>query len=103
MASETKTKEDQDMAADLVTAAGGPDADEPRGGSRTPEPQRPAPARPGFFSIYKKGQGYWTRVGTAIGAGLLGALIVWQLYRYIPAFMSANDVGRAKRVALIVA
>ena len=103
MASETKTKEDQDMAADLVTAAAeGPD-EESRGSSRTPEPQRPAPAKPGFFAIYKKGQGYWTRVGTAIGAGLLGALIVWQLYRYIPAFMSANDVGRAKRVALIVA
>jgi preprotein translocase subunit SecE len=103
MASETKTKEDQAMAADTVTAAAeGPDADEPRG-SRTPEPQRPTPARPGFFAIYKKGQGYWTRVGTAVGAGLLGALIVWQLYRYIPAFMSANDGGRAKRVALIVA
>jgi hypothetical protein len=27
---------------------------------------------PGFFAIYKKGQGYWTRMGTARGALLLG-------------------------------
>jgi preprotein translocase subunit SecE len=25
-----------------------------------------------FFQIYKKGQGYYTRMGTAIGAGILG-------------------------------
>ncbi len=27
--------------------------------------------RVGFLSIYKKGQGYWTRMGTALGAALL--------------------------------
>ncbi len=28
----------------------------------------------GFFHIRKKGQGYWTRMGTAAGAALVGAL-----------------------------
>lgn len=36
---------------------------------------REVEARPhkqgGFFAIYKKGQGYWTRMGTALGAALL--------------------------------
>jgi preprotein translocase subunit SecE len=30
----------------------------------------------GFFHIRKKGQGYWTRMGTAGGAALIGALTV---------------------------
>ena len=34
---------------------------------------KPAPsaaaAAGGFFTIYKKGQGYWTRMGTAVGRG----------------------------------
>lgn len=35
--------------------------------SRTEKPRQP------FFQLYKKGQGYYTRVGTAIGAGILAA------------------------------
>jgi len=100
MASETKTKEDQDMAADTV-AAEGPESEEPRG-SRTPEVVRPAPAKAGFFAIYKKGQGYWTRMGTAIGAGLLGLLLVGQIYSRVPAFMR-GDAHRASKIAMIAA
>ena len=29
----------------------------------------------GFFTIYKKGQGYWTRMGTLMGAVIIAALI----------------------------
>ena len=39
-----------------------------------PEPQLPAirsSKSSGFFSVYKRGQGYWTRMGTAIGGLLL--------------------------------
>ncbi len=57
----------------------------------------------GFFTVYKKGQGYWTRMGTAIGAGLLGTLITWQIYRYVPAFISTTDPGRGQRIGLIAA
>jgi preprotein translocase SecE subunit len=46
---------------------------------RAEEVRRPsqavvAPDGPGYFHIYKKGQGYWTRMGTVAGAGLLGLL-----------------------------
>ncbi len=35
-------------------------------------PRRPSPPRGrGFFEVYKRGQGYYTRMGTAIGAGIL--------------------------------
>jgi preprotein translocase subunit SecE len=30
-----------------------------------------APSDGGFFTIYKKGQGYWTRMGTVFGAALV--------------------------------
>src|SRR5215217_8089346 len=36
--------------------------------------ERPGPSggRPrGYFTIYKKGQGYWTRMGTIVGAAVL--------------------------------
>ena len=87
------------MATDVIA----PGADEP--GDEKPRPST-TPTRAeggGFFSIYKKGQGYWTRMGTAIGAAVLGGLITWQLYRYIPAFMSSSEPGRAQRVGLISA
>lgn len=35
-------------------------------------PRSDKPRQP-FFQIYKKGQGYYTRMGTAIGAGILAA------------------------------
>ena len=107
MASDTTKptkKEEADMAADTtvaITPSGGDERRTTGGGERPPE--RAAAPKPSFFTIYKKGQGYWTRMGTAIGAGLLGALITWQLYRYIPAFMSSSEPGRAQRVGLIAA
>jgi preprotein translocase SecE subunit len=47
------------------------------------KPDRVVAARPqqgGFFTIYKKGQGYWTRMGTAMGAALL--LTVFAVFVY---------------------
>ena len=55
----------------------------------------------GFFTVYKKGQGYWTRMGTAIGAGLLGVLITWQIRVQVPAFFA--DTQRGRTVGLIAA
>jgi preprotein translocase subunit SecE len=103
MASNIKTsKEEKAMAAETAIIPGADD--EPRGGGGgRPPVERAAPAKPGFFAIYKKGQGYWTRMGTAIGAGLLGALMTWQIYRYIPAFISSPDPSRGQRIGLIVA
>ena len=95
MASEiTTTKQGKSIVNDAIVPA----PEEPR------EPQRPerstAP-KTGFFTIYKKGQGYWTRMGTAIGAIALGGLITWQIYDQVPAFFANTDKGR--RVALISA
>jgi preprotein translocase subunit SecE len=55
-----------------------------------------------FFAIYKKGHGYWTRMGTAIGAGLLGVLIAFELYSQIPTFLHGTQ-QHDKRIAFIVA
>ena len=102
MASETKTKQEQKaMAADDTTLA--PGADEPRGGERQPE--RAGQAKPGFFAIYKKGQGYWTRMGTAFGAALLAGLTAYNIYIYLPLLINlgAGAEARERQVALAAA
>ncbi len=40
-----------------------------------------AAAAPGFFTIYKSGQGYWTRLLTFFGFMLVGALTAHFIYR----------------------
>lgn len=39
-----------------------------------------------YFTIYKKGQGYWTRVGTVIACSVLGLMLAYTLYDKIPTF-----------------
>jgi preprotein translocase SecE subunit len=73
-----------------------------------PAETRPAPQAkakssaggPSFFAIYKKGQGYWTRMGTAIGAGFLGLVVAFELYHQIPTFLHGT-AQRDTRIALI--
>jgi preprotein translocase SecE subunit len=60
---------------------------------------------PGFFTIHKKGQGYWTRMGTALGAGLIIALTAWFFYQQLPvwltpAFTPANATMEQSRAAV---
>ena len=70
------TKNDEKTMATDVTATGGGDEPENRKG-----PQRLAPApEGGFFHIVKRGQGYWTRMGTAGVAVMLIALIAFNTY-----------------------
>ncbi len=38
----------------------------------------------GFFHIYKSGQGYWTRMGTAGGAAVVGLLTASFIYTDLP-------------------
>ena len=73
------------------------------GGSRGPKP-KPSAAGPNFFTIYKKGQGYWTRMGTAIGAAFLGVMVAFELYNQLPTFMNGgqkHDQHVALGVALV--
>ena len=53
--------------------------------------------KPGYFTIYKKGQGYWTRMGTLIGATIIALLVVQYLYTkgrtWFPNRIMKNDNG----------
>jgi len=46
----------------------------PSGGGRIPSGPAPTGGGAGYFSIYKKGQGYWTRMGTVAAVILIGLL-----------------------------
>ncbi len=48
----------------------------------------------GFFHPYKPGQGFWTRIGTGIGAGLVIAFTVQFLFRRLPVWAKYVDEGR---------
>ena len=73
MASATNNDE-KTMATDLIVSG----ADEPD--RRPPQREEKDEQRHGFFTIYKKGQGYWTRICSAAAAGmiiLLTANFIW--------------------------
>jgi preprotein translocase SecE subunit len=92
------------MASNVVAAGG---AEEPRDDRPTPTPRPTQPAGPGFFNIYKKGQGYWTRMGTAAGALLLGGLTAYNIAHYLPDVINLGSdqaaANREHRIALGVA
>ena len=44
------------------------------------------------LEFYKKGQGYYTRLGTAIGAGVLTVLGCWSLYDKLSGITTGNIV-----------
>jgi preprotein translocase SecE subunit len=50
------------------------------------------PSKP-FFTIYKKGQGKWTRLGTAFAAGLLAALTAYNVYFYVLPYLPVAKIG----------
>jgi len=85
MASATTEKNEKAMASDAIA----PGADE--GGNR---PQGRMDEKGGFFRIYKKGQGYWTRMGTAGAATLIGALTAHFLYQYLPVWLRGAGVSQ---------
>lgn len=64
--------------------------------------KRTDPRAPGLFSIYKKGQGYWTRMGTLVAVGVLLVMLAYTLYEQIPAsfFINSPDVGRTVGLSL---
>lgn len=66
----------------------------PRGGSSA--------AGGGFFRIYKKGQGYWTRMGTAIGIAIVTAFTAYNLYLYVPTFLRNINDTTATRIGIVV-
>lgn len=73
------------MATDVVVRDD--DSGDDSSPSQSPRPQSPGG---GFFTIYKKGQGYWTRMGTAGAAAFIGALIIYNFYQYLPTLGVTN-------------
>jgi len=107
MPSETQEKPGTAMASNVVTAGGADEPRDERPSQRPPDSRPAAPRGPGFFTIYKKSQGYWTRMGTAIAAALLGGLTAYHLYAWLPALIHlgptpANQAS-ARHIALFVA
>ena len=91
MASVTKTNDGKSTMGDEELPDADPQAPA-REGDRPPQKARvldlaQRQARPGYFTIYKKGQGYWTRMGTVIGLALVGGLTAYNLYAYVPTFL----------------
>lgn len=53
----------------------------------------------GFFSLYKSGQGYWTRLGTAIGAAAVILFIGWFVFTETTVFPALSASSRRYAVA----
>jgi preprotein translocase SecE subunit len=91
MASVTKSNPGNEAMSDEASAEDNEREQLPEksgGGAATP---RPPSRRGGFFSIYKKGQGYWTRMGTAISAAILALLTGDFVYTQMNAIPYSKD------------
>jgi len=91
MAAVTKSNDGKDAMADVDLPGEGDEAEEPKKSSEpSNRTKKPSPSGKGYFTIYKKGQGYWTRMGTVIAAGLLGLMISFELYNQIQPFLHGS-------------
>ena len=108
------TKENEENEADASDEGKKPFKKSKGGGNPTPPDKddvRPLEAArqieprtgPGLFTIYKKGQGYWTRMGTLLAVVVLGLMLAYTLWNQIPASFFQNDPSTGKQVALWVA
>ena len=84
MASATTDEKDEKAMASDVAAPGADDRDDRDEKHHAPPPPT---TRDGFFHIYKSGQGYWTRMGTALGALLIAGLVIYFLYQHLPTWL----------------
>lgn len=90
MPSVMKEKDEKAMATNAVS-----------GGANERREDKPASAGGGsFFTIYKKGQGYWTRMGTAAGAALIGALTAYFIYDHTAALFPSARVAKVVAVGV---
>ena len=93
MASATQQRDDEKAMATDVIAPGADDGGEKP--QHRPPVERAEAAGGGFFHIYKKGQGYWTRMGTAGCAALIGLLTASFLYQHLPVWIGAGGMTQA--------
>ena len=103
-------KSESPMAGEIVPADDddGDGVDEVDSSPVKSTPSNPAsPGRknagPGFFTIYKRGQGKWTRLGTIFAAAGLGALTAYNLYhQYLGPRIANKEVVLAICLAFLV-
>jgi preprotein translocase subunit SecE len=76
------------------------------GGSGGPSGPRPTATggagEGGYFRIYKKGQGYWTRMGTLAGAALIGAMTIEFVWGEHDTFQMTESVAELVCVGLAI-
>src|SRR5690242_6815516 len=94
MSSETKQNGKKRMADD--------DQDRNEGNSREIAVPRSVAEKPTFFAIYKKGQGYWTRMLSAGGALLVLCLTAQFVYSHVLATVQSRDARLGAAVGVIV-
>ena len=96
---------DRERAMATTNGGEGGNGDEPRERSQPQPPPPPGrrPERHGFFTIYKAGQGYWTRLGTALGATLILLLTVHFLWTNLPPWIEQMTSPRNPTVEQAVA
>jgi preprotein translocase subunit SecE len=94
MSSETKQNGKKRMADD--------EQDGNQAESREIAIPRAAAEKPTFFAIYKKGQGYWTRMLSAGGALLVLCLTAQFVYSHVLATVQHRDARLLAAVGVIV-
>ena len=98
-------RNENEMATNIVASASD-EPDDEVGESKTPVPS-PGPGKsstaPGFFTIYKQGQGKWTRLGTVFVAALLGVLTTFNLYHYILPYLPQSISNDRKSLQILLA
>src|SRR5258708_2725754 len=97
MPSATKDRDEKAMASTAVS----PGDDEARDERPRGPPPEPAKVDGGFFHIYKKGQGKWTRLGTAGGGALIGLLCAEFIYSQLKTYTIFQIDGRP-RISVIL-
>jgi preprotein translocase SecE subunit len=115
MASVTKNNGETDMVDDVSTGGEGAADDErderddeEQREKRVPakQPRHALEYRPGegggFFHVYKPGQGYWTRMGTAAVAALIILATDAFLFEYLPAWIGWLNVHKSWLSGIIV-
>lgn len=95
------TPDDEGAKGDLVAKGGsaGPDKDDVRALDKARQTE---PRSASLFTIYKKGQGYWTRMGTLIGAGIVILMLSYTLYEQVPAAFFSHDPVTGRKVGISV-
>ncbi len=90
-----ESRDDSDMTTGSSGNGGRPDDVATSSGDRGGGGRKPASAAggAGFFTVYKPGQGYYTRLGTAIGGGAVIVFGANYLYGQLGRFSPAVTLG----------